>query len=219
MSSYRVRYETIEFGDLDLHVRALRDKQEFSDDEGEAKRLGITSATWSIFGVLWPSSRVLAQLMHTYDVGGRRVLEVGCGLALASLVLASRGVDVTATDYHPEAQSFLDANRALNQSGPIDFFRTSWEDDGQDEPLGRFDLIIGSDVLYERDMVPQLCSFIGRHAHPTCELMLVDPRRENRGRFSRLMEEDGWTGSRTDVVPDPSHDEPYTGQVLRFRRG
>lgn len=216
MSSYRVRYETIEFDTLDIHVRALRDKQEFSDDEGEAERLTITSATWSLFGVLWPSSRFLAQIMHTYDIGGRRVLEVGCGLALASLVLASREADITATDYHPEAQSFLDENRALNQSGEIKYIRASWEDNGEDEELGQFDLIIGSEILYERDMMPDLVGFMNRHAAPTCEIMLIDPRRENRGRFSRLMRESGWTSSRTDVVSDPSAEDPYSGQLLHF---
>lgn len=219
MSEYRVRYETIEFGECDVHLCALRDKQEFSDDEGEAERLGITSATWSLFGVLWESGRVLAQIMHTHDIDGRRILEVGCGLALASLVLEKRGVDITATDYHPEAQRFLDENRALNRSGPIEFLRTSWEDDGEDASLGEFDLIIGSDILYERGLLLQLVGFLGRHASPNCEIMLVDPRRENRGRFSRLMEEQGWKAWRTEARPSPPLAEPYAGEVLHFSRG
>jgi predicted nicotinamide N-methyase len=218
MSAYRVRYETVEFGSLDVHVCALRDKQEFSDDDGEAARLGITSANWSLFGVLWASSIVLAQLMCDHNIEGLRILEVGCGLGLASLVLASRDADITATDYHPEAQRFLERNRQLNQSGAIDFLRTSWEDDGEDESLGRFDLIIGSEILYEQGLLSQLSGFMDRRAKPDCKIMLIDPKRGNRGKFSALMHADGWTSSRVDVQPDPPFDVPYSGQILHFSR-
>ena len=218
MSTYRVRYETVEFGPLDVHVCALRDKQEFSDDDGDAERLGITSANWSLFGVLWASGVVLAQLMYEYDIEGLRILEVGCGLGLSSLVLASRSADITATDYHPEAKNFLDRNTKLNEIRNIEFLRTSWEDDGEDESLGQFDLIIGSDILYERGLLPELAAFLKRRARPTCEIILVDPRRENRGTFDRLMEKDGWTSKRIDVQPSPTINPPYDGQLLCFSR-
>ena len=52
MPPLRVRYQTIEFQDLDIHVRSLRDSQEYQDDDGEAEALAIWSSNWSIFGVL-----------------------------------------------------------------------------------------------------------------------------------------------------------------------
>jgi predicted nicotinamide N-methyase len=99
----RVRYQTLEFEDVDIHVRALRDNQEYSDDDGEAEKLGISSAQWSLFGVLWASGEALARHLFDYNIEGLRILEVGCGLGLASLVLNHRHADITATDYHPEA--------------------------------------------------------------------------------------------------------------------
>ena len=99
MSNVRVRYRTIEFGDTDIHVRTLRDRQQFSDDEGHAEKLGISSATWPLFGVVWDSSQVLAHMMFEHDIDGKRILEVGCGIALTSLVLNHRHADITATDY------------------------------------------------------------------------------------------------------------------------
>jgi len=42
------------------------------------------------------------------------MLEVGCGLALASLVCHRRGIDVTASDCHPLASRFLLDNLRLN---------------------------------------------------------------------------------------------------------
>lgn len=45
MASLRIRYQNMEFGYTDTHLRTLRDNQEFSDDDGVAEALGISSAT------------------------------------------------------------------------------------------------------------------------------------------------------------------------------
>jgi hypothetical protein len=50
---------------------------------------------------------------------------------------------------------------------------------------GRFDLIIGSDLLYDRDHSLALAGFIGRHARADAEVWIVDPDRGNRGPFNR----------------------------------
>ena len=186
MTAPRVRYQTIEFGDVDIHVRTLRDTLQFEDVDGEAEALGISSASWPIFGVVWASGRALANLMATYEIAGRRVLEVGCGIGLASLVLNQRAENITATDYHPEAAAFLAANVALNGGKAIPFVRTGWLD-ASDE-LGLFDLIIGSDLLYETEHIGLLSAFINRHAQPTCEVIIVDPGRGQKdgGAWLRL---------------------------------
>ena len=90
MPLIRIRYQTIEIDNFDIHLRSLWDKQEFSDPLGEAEALGISSAQWSLFGVLWKSSEVLAHEMANFPIQGKRILEVGCGLALSSLLLNAR---------------------------------------------------------------------------------------------------------------------------------
>ncbi len=91
MTEVRLKYQTLEFKTLDIHLRSLRDKQEFYDPLGEAESMGISSAQWSLFGVLWPSEHVLARAVEELDIQGKRVLEVGCGIGLASLLLKARG--------------------------------------------------------------------------------------------------------------------------------
>lgn len=216
MQPLRLRYQTIEFGKIDIHVRTLRDNQQFLDDDGVAEALGISSATWPLFGIVWASGQVLANVMLDYPFEGKRILEVGCGIALASLLLNHRLADITATDYHPEAGGFLAANVLLNNGRAIPFKRTGWADEISD--LGLFDVIIGSDVLYEREHIELLAAFINQHANPNCEVILVDPGRGNHAKFSKKMVTLGFSHSQSKPLTDTFLDKPFPGQVLRYMR-
>ncbi len=197
----RCRYGTIEFGETDIHLRTLRDTNECADPEGPAGSIGI-DAQWSVFGVVWSSSLVLAAMMIDADIIGRRILEVGCGIGLASMVLNQRGADITATDRHPEVEGFLAHNVTLNGAPEIPFERSDWTD-GEDD-LGRFDLIIGSDLLYEREQAAALSRFVASHAEPRHEMILIDPGRGQAGAFARDMVERGFTHAKRLAKDDAS---------------
>ncbi|MGR8947993.1 MAG: class I SAM-dependent methyltransferase [Gammaproteobacteria bacterium] len=212
----RLRYQTYEFDQRDLHVRTLRDRQEYDDQNHEAESLGISSAHWSLFGVVWESGEVLARLMWMRDFNGEKILEIGCGIGLASLILGIRSQNISATDRHPQAQRFLDYNTALNEITPIKFERCSWEQ--PESSLGKFDLIIGSDLLYDRDCIEPLCHFIDLHAETTCEVMLIDPNRGLRSTFSKQMERLGFTTTPR-IKVELELPENYNGSILEFNRG
>lgn len=216
MADLRFRYQTLEIGPFDVHVRTLRDTQQYDEAEDRGEALGISSATWPLAGVIWPSGVTLAHLMATYPLRGRRVLEVGCGVGLASLVLNQRDADITATDRHPDGGARLQGNAALNDGPPIPFERTDWTD--ADDELGLFDLIIASDVLYEASHVAALSAFIERHAAERCEVLVVDPGRGQRGGFRRRMQALGYA---CDVAADARPADQTgraDGQILRCVR-
>lgn len=216
MTNLRLRYQTVEFGKVDIHLCTLRDKQEFDDPTGIAEKLGISSATWPLFGVIWPSSLVLAHFISDYNIGSKRVLEIGCGMALTSLLLNKQCADITATDYHPETGKFLQRNALLNDGQPIAYEQVDWAD-GQDN-LGRFDLIVGSDLLYEDEHVALLANFIDDHAKPTCEVILVDPGRGRKNKLSARMIKFGY--SSIHLKPDDTGylDQAFKGYILKFER-
>lgn len=217
MSSVRVRYQTIEFDDVDIHLRTLRDNQQFEDKEGEAERLGISSASWPLFGIVWDSGNVLAHCMENYQIKGKRILEVGCGIGLSSILLNARSADITATDYHPEAAGFLAKNVTLNDGKVIPFTRTGWADECTD--LGLFDLIIGSDLLYEREHIGLLAAFINQHAEDRCEVVIVDPGRGNHAAFSKLMVTLGFSHSQKKPEGTEQYlSQKFKGQVLSYQR-
>ncbi|MBP6518106.1 methyltransferase domain-containing protein [Shewanella sp.] len=216
MAQLRVRYQTHEFGDLDIHVRTLRNNQEFEDLDGEAEKLGISSATWPLFGIVWPSSQVLSHHMADYQIDNKRILEVGCGIGLASLVLNHRHADITATDYHPESENFLKQNVDLNHGRAIPFVRTVWAD--AQTNLGLFDLIIGSDLLYEQEHADLLSQFIEQHAKPICDVVLVDPGRGNHAKFSKRMVTLGYEHTQHKPIHTEFLLAPFGGQILNYSR-
>ena len=216
MKPVRVRYQTYEFDGHDIHIKTLRDKQQFLDHFGEAEGMGISPSQWPLFGVVWESSQILAQKMLEFDIEGKRILEMGCGMALSSLLLNSRNADITATDYHPEVANFLSDNVNLNHGKHIPFLRTSWlnEDDG----LGEFDLLIGADLLYERQHVKQLADFIHRHAKPSCEIIIVDPGRGHHAPFSARMIELGYSHSQYKPALIDGIKQSAKTQILTYKR-
>ena len=216
MADLRLSYQTVEFGKTDIHLCTLRSRQEYADPDGIAEKLGISSASWPIFGVIWPSSLVLAHYMADYDTAGKRILEIGCGMALTSLLLSKRQADVTATDYHPEVEFFLQRNIALNGGEPIPYERTGWADG--DDTLGQFDLIIGSDLLYEDEHIDLLVDFIDAHARPQCEVILVDPGRGRKNKASKKMMSLGYRSDQSKPTHTDYLDQPFKGHILKFER-
>jgi len=236
MPGYRTQQHTVAIaGEADLVIRALLDQQQHADPLGTAARLGISSAQWPLFGLLWPSGAQLAGLLSARLAqgpapGGGRILEVGCGLGLASLVAHRRGADVTASDLHPLAGEFLRENLRLNGLPPMAYGHGPWVAPAVAAPgdlHGLFDLIIGSDLLYERDDDATLATFIVRHAAPDAEVWIVDPGRGNRPAFHRAMAARGFGVEERLLGPAhrpgrapalPGAPAAYRGRLLVYRQ-
>jgi predicted nicotinamide N-methyase len=232
MTGYLTKHERIAIpGVADLHLRSLLDRRQFDDPDDAALRQGISSAMWPLFGLLWPSGRHLAERMANRPVtDGERILEIGCGLGLASLVSHRRGADITASDCHPLTAGFLAENLRLNDLPPMKYRHGHWADmtldaapvgaQDQRHVEGRFELIIGSDVLYERDDDSMLAGFIGRHGAPLGQVWVIDPNRGNRAAFTRKMSSMGYVLTeemlhRAAVAPDVA----YRGRLLMYQGG
>ncbi len=216
MPGYDTHIRTLRLGDHDYRIRSLTDLQQFADPDHNARRIGISSAQWSLFGHVWPSGRLLAEAMATYDIAGKRILELGCGLGLASLVLRHRGADIVASDYHPLAETFLAYNSALNELPAVPYRTLYWGSPNKN--LGRFDLIIGSDVLYERDHAERLSALLPLHASPVSEILITDPGRGNSNPFTRALLAQGYTVTEQRCRMNASDVPPFRGRLLSYGR-
>lgn len=170
----KVSLQLLTIEDLDSAIDALCAQATQSDEE----KFYLESLC-PYFGVIWPAARALAE--HLAGMGnwlaGKTVLEVGCGLALPSLVAAKLQAKVTATDFHPDVVDFLTKNIELNHINPInlEYKNLDWKD--QNTHLGTFDFVIASDVLYEAYHPQVLAKQLVAHCHKASHLILTDPGR------------------------------------------
>ena len=219
MPGYLTRNLVTHVDGVAFQLRVLSDLQQYADPDGHADALGISSAQWSLFGHLWPAGRLLAGAMQHVDIAGRRILELGCGIGLASLVLQRRGADVIASDIHPLADAFLAYNAALNALPAVHYRHMRW-----DEPLpslGAFDLIIASDVLYERGHAALLSEVVARHALPEAEVIISDAGRGHGAALTSALSALGFMPSTVDGLdaPGPSGVKRDAGcRLLYYRR-
>lgn len=96
---------------------------------------------------LWPSAQILAGEVRAMRLTGERVLELGCGLGLVAIAAVLAGGKVTATDYYDDAIRFAELNVSEATGKRIDTRMVNWTTLPTD--LGRFDVVLASDVLYE----------------------------------------------------------------------
>jgi predicted nicotinamide N-methyase len=213
-SPLQTRVDHHRFDGVEFRIRCLVDGNQFDDPDGIAEALGIPPASWPFFGMLWPSGLLLADLVSREALGECRILELGCGLGIASLVANARGADILATDYHPQAEEFLKDNSHRNALCDTPFQRLDWR--VPDHALGLFDLIIGSDLLYEPDHPEALSGFLALHSHIGTRIIIVDPKRHLHAKFRRRMEDRGFTSSSEAGTPAQWTGFGFKGVVQRF---
>ena len=166
-----------------LAADALIDEEEFARDE----RLPY----WAD---LWPSAVALAEYTSEERLEGGRVIELGCGVGLPSVVALARGASVTATDHYQAALDFTRYNALVNLGHEPRTRLLDW-DTSSTEGIGSFDLILAADVLYERRNVPALAALMPALLTPGGEVLLADPRRKNTPTFLERMRERGFYSS------------------------
>jgi predicted nicotinamide N-methyase len=162
--------ETVELDGASLTVVRPRDWDELRHQEGA---VGRSAPYWAL---AWPSGMALAATLAGRELAGLRVLELGCGLGLPSLVAARRGASVLATDGEPDAVVFAAHNLALNDlEGEV--AQVDWRDSGALADGGPWDLVLAADVLYTRQNVEALLRLLPRVVGRGGEALVADPKR------------------------------------------
>jgi predicted nicotinamide N-methyase len=160
--------QSIELPSSELHLQQPRESAELPD-AGSVEWAPI-APYWS---VLWRSGVALARELEGIALGDLRVVELGCGLAVPSIVAARAGATVLATDSCSDALALLDRNARANHVR-VGTARVDWVEPEVLIRRGPFDLVLAADVLYERDSVAPLLSLLPQLA-PV--VWLADPGR------------------------------------------
>lgn len=154
-----------------------------SDDVERDLATAIACGSHAPYGrVLWPSAIACARVLGTMKPC--RVLELGCGTGLVSLVAARAGHDVLATDVDDAA---LAAVRSAAQLARVRLRTATFDVRGAEPlPVG-IDVVVAADLMYEEVLAAALARrVIAALAAGACAV-LGDPGRVFRARFDALV--------------------------------
>ena len=201
-----MREERIVLGDRELVLRrpddpeSLIDETRFDEDE-----------FLPYWADLWPSGIALAQHVAGLRLDGKRVVELGCGLAVPSFAAVLAGAElVLATDWASEAVDLVVVNAAANRLG-VTAAVLDWASE-RARDLPSFDLVIAADVLYEERNALPILALLDAVVATDGEALIADPGRRHAAPFFECAHAAGWSTEQSAVALLPA------GGIARLRR-
>ncbi len=165
---------------------------------------------------IWPSARVLAARLLGENGAGRSLIELGCGAGLVSAAAAAAGFDVVASDYYEDALRFARLNVTRNAGRQIATRLLDWRSLPSESI--RYDVVVASDVLYERPYGPLVAAALDRLLAANGFALIADPGRVGREDFLRSLEPLGLASTRRDDVAYEEGSIRQTIAVIRVER-
>ncbi len=186
---FAVDFEPLRVDDGTLDVLTVRDMPRHLD--ALLRRGAITDPLRDLplWAKVWPGSFVLGRFLRTQEPEGKRLLEIGAGCAICSMVAARYGfAHIVASDNVPEALSFARANVLRNHlEDRIEVRHLDVTTPGKDArfPEG-FHIIAASELLYLDDLHRPLLKFLDRHLAPGGKALFCTDLARAKPRFARL---------------------------------
>jgi predicted nicotinamide N-methyase len=123
---------------------------------------------------IWPATMILARvLLERGRPPGESLLELGAGRGLVGLFAAAAGYRVTITDVSETALEFSRATAELNGLDGITWQMVDWT---APPALPRFELIVGSEILYLESQFPAMVGLFQNHLGPGGQVLLSHGR-------------------------------------------
>jgi predicted nicotinamide N-methyase len=195
----RRRYQTttapIQLGSVQLNFTRIADPNRVLDqivedlDRQERGGRPVANPPLPYWAELWDSAAAIGTIIARMKFDRpTNVLDLGCGMGLAGLVAAARGARVMFADLEAAALLFARLN-SMAFENRVRTRRLDWRTDRLNE---KFDLILGADILYERQQWEFLSEFWKSHLATGGCVLLGEPGRQTGGEFLAWVKPRGW---------------------------
>lgn len=185
---YPTLTESIRFGAIEFPFTRIADPDQVLDDvvaeeDRREKTTGVRLADpphLPYWAELWESARAIAQHLWNEPISSTtRVLDLGCGMGLAGAAAAAMGAQVVLADLETPALLLAKLN-SLPYAPRVITRKLDWRKDTLNE---KFDLILGSDILYDKSQWEHLDKFWKSHLAPQGRILLGEPGRQTGEMF------------------------------------
>ncbi|SFM39421.1 class I SAM-dependent methyltransferase [Thermodesulforhabdus norvegica] len=181
---YELEVTPVNFGNKEIKLLQIKNLEEYVikrvetddiptfDNPTEEVLYHLKHLPW--WAKLWEPSFVLAYFLGNQPVvPGRRMLEIGAGLGFVGVYAALCGHDVTISDVEPDALLFARANALLNGLDNLEVISIDWSLPFDGMP---YDVIFGSEVVYDRNTYDMLVNFLDSALKPDGTVFLAKNR-------------------------------------------
>lgn len=189
-SRYATVTETIRVGHFSLEFTRVAEPDRVLEElEAAAETCGTDApAAQPYWAEAWDSALALADILCSRNLLGQSLLDLGCGMGLTGTVAAAMGARVMMVDIAATALLFARLN-SWQWRERVSVRQFNWRTQQLDE---RFDLILGSDILYDRNDWPHLENLWCQHLHPAGQILLTEPGRRAGDEFIEWLDTRVW---------------------------
>jgi predicted nicotinamide N-methyase len=211
---YQTKFETLLIGGLRIPFTRIADPDVVLDQvAAEEDRREKTSGQrhegeelhLPYWAELWESGQGIGQMLVNSPelVRDKNILDLGCGMGLAGTIAAALGANVLFADLEADSLLFAALN-SLPWREKIRTRRLNWKKDRLNE---RFDLILGADILYEKQQWDFLEPFWREHIANGGSVLLGEPGRQTGELFLEWIKPKYWKVERSEA-PVPGRTRP-----------
>lgn len=178
-SKYAVHVAPVRIGDKTLKILQIENLEEYFVDLIDNKNVPVLDLPF--WAKVWDASLLLAYFLGKQPVVmGQRMLEIGAGIGVVGVYAALCGHRITITDINEDALDFARANAWLNGATNAEIRKLDWV---KSEVDCKYDVIAGSEVVYDRNSYPALVKFLRNALAPDGTIFLAKNAQLNTPAF------------------------------------
>jgi predicted nicotinamide N-methyase len=208
---YTTVTQQVAIGDLRLLFTRIADPDDMTRHMPDPRGSPDTPQWQPYWAAHWDGSWAVSHILANEPLGGRTMLDLGCGLGLTGAVAAAGGARVWMVDAAQPALLFARLN-TWPWRDRVHVRRLDWRTDRL-TPY-RFDLIVGADIIYDTDDWPYLERFWRQHLCGGGQLLLGESGRRTGQMFPDWLSDRGWLVEST-TIPIAQCDRPQ--RIIRAR--
>ena len=195
-ADYSTTIRRVEFPNLTMEILKAADPDRILEEAVRSEEASPdgTTAWQPYWAEAWDSAIALGSWLIREGLPSSSskpatVLDLGCGLGVAGAVAAHLGCLVTLGDNAPPSLPFAEWNvwpwKTRAHVRHLDWYQDQLEYQG-------FDVILGADILYERESWPAQNNFCQYHLRTGGTLLFAEPNRLLSNDFAKTFEANGW---------------------------